>query len=211
MNRNFIVNSNYLLRKILNNENQIDIIKDMIESILSIKIDSISLNPYLTKKQKYLPKEENFGIVDVRILTTENEEMNVGIQFIDGKYIQTKMLMYYSQIHLNQIEYEDNREFAKTVTINILDFSYYKTSSYLKKLILKSKEEGTIQTQEMEMYVIELPKFLMLRNNLNKKEQWILYLKGCDNDMLNMLRKENEYIAKLDDLINIYWNEEYMY
>lgn len=211
MNRNFIINSNYLLRKILNNENQLDIIKDMIESILGINIESISLNPYLTKKQKYLPKEENFGIVDVRILTNENEQMNVGIQFIDGKYVQTKMLMYYSQIHLNQLEYEDNREFTKTVTINILDFSYYKTSSYLKKLILKSKEEGTIQTQEMEMYVIELPKFLMLRNNLNKKEQWILYFKGCDNDILSMLKKQNNYIAKLDNLINIYWNEEYMY
>ena len=120
MNTKLITNRNYILRKILNKKENIEIIKDFIESILDIKIEKIEINPYLKNKERYLPKEENFGIVDVRIETNENEEINVGIQFIDGIYIQTKMLMYYAQIHLNQLEYNNEREFAKTITINIL-------------------------------------------------------------------------------------------
>ena len=101
MNRKFISNSNYVFRKILNSEDCLGILKNFIESILNINIKKIELNPYLKHKENYLPKEENFGIADVRIKNDENEELNVGIQFIDGIYVQTKMLMYYSQIHLH--------------------------------------------------------------------------------------------------------------
>ena len=115
MNRKFVANSNFLFRKLLNNKNCEDVIKDFIESVLNIDIARIKINPYLRSRERYLPKEVKFGIVDVRITTEENEEMNVGIQFIDGIYVQTKMLIYYAQIHLNQLEFDKEREFVKTV------------------------------------------------------------------------------------------------
>lgn len=210
MNRKFISKSNYVLRKILNSEEQLDIIKDFIESILDIKIETIKLNTYLNSKSKYLPLEENFGIVDVRIETEEKEQINVGIQFIDGMYVQTKMLMYYSQIHLNQTQYEDNREFTKTITINILDYIYYKNPSYIKKIIIKSRQEGTIKLEEIELMVIELPKFFKIQSNLSRKEQWILYLKGGDRNIIENLKQNNKYISMLDGLVDKYWKEEHM-
>ena len=74
MNRKFISNSNYVFRKVLNNEQCVDILKDFIGAILNIEIEEIQLNRYLSENEKYLPKEENFGIADVRIRTKENEE-----------------------------------------------------------------------------------------------------------------------------------------
>ena len=64
-----------MLRKVLNSKESIDILKDIVESILEIKIKTIELNPYLYKKAKYLPSEENFGIADVRITKDDNEEL----------------------------------------------------------------------------------------------------------------------------------------
>ena len=110
MNRKLVSKSNLVLRKVLNKEEHIDILKDMIEGILDIKIESIRLNPYLKSKEKYLPKEENFGVADVRIITKEKESLNVGIQFIDGFYIQNKLLLYYAQIHTNQLEQQENQK-----------------------------------------------------------------------------------------------------
>ena len=69
MNRKFISNSNYVFRKILNSEESLSILKNFIEAILNIKIKEIELNPYLTKKEKYLPSEEKFGIADVKMKT----------------------------------------------------------------------------------------------------------------------------------------------
>ena len=210
MNRKFISNSNYVLRKVLNTETCLEILKDFIESILNISIKDIELNSYLEEKTKYLPKEENFGIADVRIRTNENEEMNIGIQFIDGMYIQTKMLMYYAQIHLNQLEYDEKREFAKTITINLLDFKYFSSQGYDKVIRIKSNE-GNIKLEELEMYAIELPKFTIKNvNEMTKKEEWIAYLKGCENKVLEKIKNNNKNIALLDELLEKYWLEEKM-
>lgn len=210
MNKKFISNSNYVLRKILNNESSLDILKDFIESILNIAIKDIELNPYLEEKAQYLPKEENFGIADVRIRTNENEEMNIGIQFIDGMYVQTKMLMYYAQIHLNQLEYDEQREFAKTITINLLDFKYFKSQEYDKLIRIKSNE-GNIKLEELEMFVIELPKFIINDlNNMTKKEEWLAYLKGCEDVLIEKVKNNNKNIALLDELLEKYWLEEKM-
>lgn len=210
MNRKFISNSNYVLRKVLNTEDCLEILKDFIESILDIDIKDIELNSYLEEKSKYLPKEENFGIADVRIRTNENEEMNIGIQFIDGMYVQTKMLMYYAQIHLNQLEYDEKREFAKTITINVLDFKYFSSQEYDKVIRIKSNE-GNIRLEELEMYVIELPKFEIKNlNNMTKKEEWIAYLKGCENKVLDKIKNNNKNILLLDEIAEKYWLEEKM-
>lgn len=210
MNRKFVSNSNYVLRKVLNTEDCLSILKNFIEAILDIRIKEITLNPYLEKRAKYLPKEENFGIADVRIKTEEDEEMNVGIQFIDGIYIQTKMLMYYAQIHLNQLEYNDNRELVKTITINLLDFKYFSSKEY-EKVIKVQSNEGNVQLEELEMRAIELPKFICKDiENLSRKEEWILYLKGCENEILDRIKQNNENIKVLNELLENYWNEEKM-
>lgn len=210
MNRKFVSNSNYVLRKVLNTEDCLSILKNFIEAILDIRIKEITLNPYLEKRAKYLPKEENFGIADVRIKTEEDEEMNVGIQFIDGIYIQTKMLMYYAQIHLNQLEYNDDRELVKTITINLLDFKYFSSKEY-EKVIKVQSNEGNVQLEELEMRAIELPKFICKDiENLSRKEEWILYLKGCENEILDKIKQNNENIKILDELLEKYWNEEKM-
>lgn len=206
MNRKFISNSNYVFRKVLNNEQCVDILKDFIGAILNIEIEEIELNRYLSEKEKYLPKEENFGIADVRIRTEENEEINVGIQFIDGIYIQTKMLMYYAQIHLNQLEYDNKREFARTITINLLDYKYFSTKCYEQMIKIKTNE-GDIQLEEVEMYVLELPKYICKNpNNKTLKDEWIEYLKGS----IATEKIKNKNIKKLDELVEKYWLEEKM-
>lgn len=211
MNRKLVSNSNYVLRKVLNSENYLEIIKDFIEAILDIKIKEIELNPYLEKRAKYLPKEECFGIADVRIKTNENEEINVGIQFIDGiYYIQTKMLMYYAQIHLNQLEYDRTREFARTTTINLIDSRYFTSSEYEKVIKIQSNEND-VRLEELEMHVIELPKFTCKNiKDISTKEQWITYLKGCDNATLEEIKSNNKNIKLLDEMIEKYWHEEKM-
>ena len=89
----------------------LNILKDFIESILKIKVLEIIERPYLN--QIYLPKEENFGVIDVRVITEDMKEINVGIQFINGYYIENKILLYYAQIHSKQIEYSSHNSITK--------------------------------------------------------------------------------------------------
>lgn len=211
MNVKFIAKSNYLLRKVLNSNNNLDILQDLIESILNIKIEKIILNPYLKQRKKELPSEENFGIADVRILTKENEEMNVGLQFIDGKYIETKLLLYYAQIHTNQLYYKHNKKIAKTTTINFLNQNYYETYSYHKKIHIKTNKTENEDEEEIILNVIELEKFQpIFLHNLNKEEQWMTYFKGENPEEVERVKRMNYKINKLDFLIEDYWENEKM-
>lgn len=211
MNRKFISKSNRILRKILNSKDNLDIVQNFIESLLKIKIKEIQLNPYLEKKAKYLPEEDNFGIVDVRVKLLDNEELNIGIQFIDGYYIQNKMLLYYAQIHSNQLEYDDRRKIAKTVTINLLDFNYFDSKEYHKKVVVKPNKDEGIVDNNIELHVFELPKFKNRNSNKsNHEEAWMTYLCGEKDNSFNMVVEKFDKINKLDRLLNKYWENEKM-
>ena len=206
MNRKFVSKSNRILRKVLNSEENLDILQDFIEAFFNIKIKEITLNPYLQRKSNYLPSEENFGIADVRVKPEEQEEMNIGIQFIDGYYAQNKMLLYYAQIHSNQLDYEDNRKMVKTTTINILDFCYLKSVEYFNKIVIPSKSESQI-----ELYVLELPKFIFHQSKIiDRREAWRVYLCGRQEEMIQEVVKQFDKIKKLDYLLEKYWQNETM-
>ena len=206
MNQKFISKSNRVLRKVLNSKENLDILQDFIETFLKIEIEEIKLNPYLESKSNYLPSEENFGIADVRVKLKTQEELNIGIQFIDGYYAQNKMLLYYAQIHSNQLEYQDGRKLVKTITINILDYKYLKSENYFNKIKIPSKLNNQI-----ELYVIELPKFKIGKGGeIDNKEAWMLYLCGKQSLIFSKNIKKYKYIKKLDDAIEEFWKNEVM-
>lgn len=208
MNRKFIAKSNFVLRRVLNAKDNIDILKEFIEVMLNIEIKEAEINPYLEEKKNNLPAEENFGIADLRIRTDENEELNIGIQIIDGEHILTKMFLYYAQIHSNQLEYDNKREIAKTITINILDFIFTKEMKYHSRMVLKEEEIGDIIKDHLEMHILELPKFnIKLDKEITLKEAWMSYLKG---ENIEEAIKRSEKIEKLDELLKKYWREEVM-
>lgn len=211
MNRNFVSNSNLVLRKVLNSTDNLDIIQDFIETFLDIKIEEIILNPYLKNKERYLPSEEKFGIADVRVKLTNSEEINVGMQWIDGYYIQNKMLLYYAQIHSNQLEYDSNREHTRTITINLLDCEYFKSSNYHQIKYINSNPDENGNKEKLEFHILEIPKFnKKIITNISKKDAWMIYLKGDRQDLVNYVIRKYNKINKLDKLLKQYWENEKM-
>ena len=209
MNRKFMCKSNYVLRKVINKEKNLDIIKDFIEAILKIEISEIILRPYLSKLSKYLPEEENFGVADVRIKTKDNEEINVGIQFVDGYFVQNKLLLYFAQIHANQKEHKNNNNVVRTVTINILDYNYFKSDEFHKIIKLKQDFPKDIE-EDIELHVLELSKFDDTNVVKNKEDAWVAYFKGSDKDLINIATEKFNKIQKLDKLLDEYWTKEKM-
>ena len=208
MNRKFVAKSNFVLRRVLNTKENIDILEEFIEVILNIEIKEAKINPYLEKMKEHLPAEENFGIVDLRIRTIENEERNVGIQMIDGEHVLTKMLLYYAQIHGNQLEYDEDREIAKTNTINILDFVLNKELDYHSKMVVAEETMTNMINDYLEIHIIQLPKFKLQNiKNMTLKQAWISYWKG---ENIQEAINKSEKIKKLDKLLEKYWREEVM-
>lgn len=209
MNQDLICNRNYVLKKVLSNENYTNILKDFIQSILNIDIQKIKMNTYIDTLEKYIPAYHKMGVVDVRVTTKNEEEFNIGIQFINGKHIQKKIALYYLFVHTNQIYYEDHRNTAKTITINILDFTYYQNLEYHRKEILNKFKSIDFSEERAETHILELPKFKVNNENeMSKKEQWIAFFKGVDISTMEKIKEENIYIKYLDELVKEYWKKE---
>jgi len=120
--------------------------------------------------------------------------------------VQNKMLLYYAQIHSNQLEYQDDRTIVKTITINLLDFNYLNSSTYLNKIVIPSKTENKI-----ELYVLELPKFrTSLSKKITRQEAWMCYLCGEPQDIIEESLKRFSKIDRLNNLLEDYWKNEVM-
>lgn len=194
MNRKLIFDSNCVLKSIFSREENIYILKDFIESILNIKICKIHQRKDLNYEEIF---ERYFGIANVTIVTDTNIELNIGIQIVDGFYIQNKMILYYAQLYSNII---------KTITINILDCEYFKTKEYHKIIKVKDFDIEFSPSKEIgEIHVLELPKFKNIEID-NKEKAWISYLK--QSNLSEEIKKKYESIEKLDSSLNQYWEEE---
>ena len=205
INRKLIAKSNYVLRQIFQKKENILLLKDFIESIIHIKIEEIKIMPYLEKMSRYLPEKDNFGIVDVRVKTLDNENLNIGIQTIDGHYVQNKLLIYYAQIHANQLEHEGIYEEAKTITINIMDFNCIKENKKFHNLIKLIARDC-----EFMMHTIELSKFRKNVKEIENKEQaWVAYIAN-DNWLSNIATEKYKEIKQFDEVLEKYLNSEKM-
>lgn len=196
MNRKFIFDSNCVLKTILNKEENIDILKDFIETILNIKISKIHQREDLDDEYIF---EKYLGIANVTIVTDTNKELNIGIQIVDGLYIQNKMFLHYAQLYSNII---------KTITINILDCEYFNTVNYHKVMRVKDLafDEEYFESKEAgELHVLELPKFKDTQID-TKEKAWINYLKH--GKLSEETNNEYEKIEKLDNSLNEYWKSE---
>ena len=209
MNRFFIENSNTTLRIILNNEENLDIVQNLIEAILNLKVKKIILRPYLKEESIYLPKEDKYGIIIVRIIDEEDKQYNVGIQIMDGLYLQEKILTFGMSIFLNQTQYDDYNDKVDTLTINLLGFNGFRTKAFHKVItFLEGDDYDNLNLRdEIKLHAIELPKFN--KNTIETKEdEWITYIKGEDLKLIDEIKEKNQYIKKLDDLLLDYWKNE---
>ena len=194
LNRKIIADSNSVLRKIFKDEENIDVLKNLIETILNVEIKEINLIKNLHYSLIY---KEVKGIAEVKITTTDEEKILVGMQIIDGFYIQNKMVLYQAQLQLNEEVYKD---VTKTVTINILDDEYFDVTDYKKQIQVKTV--GAVSSEKFgEIYLIQLKKFDG-KNYDEKEKEWIEYLKE------EIQEPKNEKIKKLDNLLDDYWKNE---
>lgn len=122
--------------------------------------------------------DDKIGILDVRVITDRGFHINVEIQLINRYNMINRTLFYWSRLYSSQIKKGENyKNLSRTITINILNFSYINSLKFHSVYHLWEDEEKKMLTNLLEIHFVELPKFLdespKLDNNLNK---WLAFL-----------------------------------
>jgi predicted transposase/invertase (TIGR01784 family) len=126
------------------------------------------------------------------------------MQIVDRKNIEKRLLYYWSKMYSKGIkEGEDYEKLSKAIVILFSDYKLEKLKNidkYITKWNIREEENTqTVLTDDMEIYIIELPKF---KNNMQKEKRkldsWINFIK--EPEVVTM-SESNEKIKKAKEVL----------
>jgi predicted transposase/invertase (TIGR01784 family) len=205
--------SDIVFKRVFSREGNEDILKALLEAILEIPIQDVTVkNPELPRNLY----ESKAGVLDVKVEIDKDKICDIEMQVKDLKNIDKRSTYYMSKILSDELKKsEDYIAVKNTIVINLLNFGFYKRNSYHSIAHMKfekTKEneyidmgyqnEDEIATKELEMHFIEIPKFIKKNPKATTKlEQWLWLIAGRE-EKLEMAKEENKEIKKAMDIID---------
>ena len=200
--------SDYVFKRIFGQEENIEALKDFLESILDEEIIKIEIKNPEIPKNFY---DSKYGVLDLKVTLNDRIVVDVEMQVKNEHNIEKRDTYYLSSNYVNELkEGEPYTNCKKSIVINILNFSYYKRNEYhsVSRMIFEeSKEEEKVEmgyekedrymTEDLEVHIIELPKFKKKNPKMHTKlEEWLWLFIGSD-EKVNEASKKNKEIEKI--------------
>ena len=156
------------------------------------------LNPEMPKELI----EEKLSILDIKADDLENNQFIIEMQAFPQSEFPKRALYYWAKSYSRNLgKGYDYSKLKKVYSFNFLNFTLFKeTTEYLSTFELQEKTHKTRLTDDLEINIIELPKFLIELGQIkNDLEYWIYLLKESENlkgETMKTLEKKNPKIKK---------------
>ena len=201
--------SDYVFKRIFGQEENKEALKDLLQSILNIKINDVQINNPEIPKNFY---DSKYGVLDLKVTLDNSVIVNVEMQLQNQHNIEPRSTYYMASTYAGQLgEGEPYTNCKKVIVIDILNFNYYKRNTYHSVAKMKFeeaseneivdmgyKDEDMYATKYIEMHVIELPKFKKKNPDIHTKlEQWLWLFIGGD-EKVKKASKYNKEIEKIN-------------
>ena len=215
----------YVFKRVFTKDGHEDMLKDLLSAILNIEIKKIEIkNPEMTKPNKKAKRE----ILDIRATINDNSLLDIEMQVRDYKNIDKRSIAYLTKLYSDQLQKgNDYHKPLKTISINILNFNFFKRNTYhsvgrlkfenieeQKYVEIGESEEDVYVTKDLEVHYIELPKFVMKNPGVKTKlEQWLWLICGKEEkaEMAKKANKEVEKASKVLESMSMNYDERWLY
>ena len=203
----------YIFKRTFTRDNPNGILRDLLESILKIKIKNVQvLNAEIPKDIL----DERGSVLDIRAELDNTKIVDIEMQVQDQGNISKRSTVYMSKNIATQIKTsEDYQGLKPSIVINILNFNRYKRNSYHSIAHMKFektskeeyvdlgyKEEDQLATDVLEMHFIELPKFIKKNPEIKTKlDEWLWLIAGRE-DKVEMSKLDNPEVKKAMKLVD---------
>ena len=185
-------------------------LKGLLQAILKMKIESLEIqNPELPREYE----KSKLGVLDVRAKLQDGTIASIEMQVKDENNIGERITFYICKLYISTIgesgKYED---MPKTIAIAITNFSYFNRKEYHQIAHLKFEdcqdeneiveeilkgEESSFIADKLEIHIIDLNKFKMLKEPKGDLADWLNLILGNEEE-ITMASKKNEVIAKVN-------------
>ena len=218
----FMVPTNdYIFKRIFGYVGNENITKNLLESILKIKINSVSLDGN-TILEKDLASDK-IGILDVKAILENKIPCDIEIQVVPFDNITKRLVFYWSKLYLKTINSGDSYDnLQKAIVILIADFDFKKIDNlknindyHTKWQITADSSTKHILTDAFEIHTISLKlveKLFKKSYNEDSKDliRWLKFIKEPslleEKDMENVNIKEAK--EQLDELKKSKYEQE---
>ena len=157
-------------------------------------------------------KEDKKGILDVRVRTRDGRQINIEIQILPTEFMPERTLFYWSKMYTSQIHAgEGYEQLKKCITINIVDFDCTPLKQVYSCYHLTEDMQGHRLTDVLEVHFLELPKLSEEGITVHQEEaivQWMLFIDGRSEEVMEMLATKNKDIGNAFDLLKIISKDE---
>ena len=198
INKDITPKNDIVFKKIFGSKGNEEILQDFLESILDIKIESLTLDLSTELLPEFYDRKQSR--VDVRTILSDGTEVNIEMQIDISKYSDQRCLQHWSKLYSNSLKRgQDYEKLNKTVCIWILDGNVFDGFSdfHSKWEIANLKHGVSNRFNELEFHMIELNKFRMddiIKKN--RKKFWLWFIDHSNGEMLEMAYISNERIRE---------------
>ena len=205
--------NDYVFKRVFAKEGNENILKDLLEAVLDIKIEKVEVqNPEIPKEAI----EDKLSVLDIKAQLDEKTIVDIEMQMTNEHNIKYRSLVYLSKNVSGQLQIgKEYAELKKSIVINFLNFEYYRRNSYHQVARMKFErtredeyvdmgynKEEEIATESVEMHFIELPKKKKKNPGVeNKIEQWLWTIIG-EEEKIEMAEKDNKEIKKAIEIVD---------
>lgn len=186
--------NDYVFKRIFGHIGNENITKQMLNSIIKIPIKNIKINPSTILEKDLL--NDKVGIVDIYAKLNNEIDVDIEMQVVNQKNIEKRLLFYWSKLYTRGIrEGKNYNKLHKTIAILIADFEMNKLkeiNKFCTKWQIREEEyKSVILTDDLELYILELPKGN--KNGIRMEQQlkpWLNFFENPkDMEMVDMSSK----------------------
>jgi predicted transposase/invertase (TIGR01784 family) len=197
----------FVFKRLFGDDKNKDILMAFLSAVLKIPKPEFTGIKIINSELLREFKEDKKGILDVRVQTEKEEQINIEIQILPTEYMPERTLFYLSKMYTSQINPGDTYDkLKKCITINIVDFHCTPQKKPYACYHFTDNESGYQLTDILQVHFLELPKLLDEETEKNEDDpiiQWMIFLDSKSKGVLEMLSEKNTDIKKAYSLLQI--------
>ncbi|GFZ34449.1 transposase [Clostridium zeae] len=150
-------------------------------------------------------KEDKKGILDIRVKTKNNENIDIEIQILPTEFMAERTLFYWSKMYNSQISPGDTYDkLKKCITINIVDFERIPIDKIHTRFHILEDETLYKLTDVLEIHFLELPKLAKIDKLKDIDDpilEWLEFIDAKSKEGMEMLAEKNENIKTAYEIL----------
>ena len=179
-------------------------------AVLGINLEEIVESRILPSHLRQKDKDDKLGILDVRVLLNNKEQIDIEIQVTASEYWAERTLFYLGKMFTDQLKPgEDYQKLEKCIHIGILNFTMFEDEEYYSCFHFWSDQGRKMYSDKVEIHTLELPKLAKHDYPETELLKWLQFINAETEEEFEMAAEKSEYIKKAyEDLNRISADEE---